>query len=259
MTRMTTKVFLNMLLRDATVARRELPAFLLRTALQPVMLTAVFGFLMPRMGLIAAGYSATLLPGVLSLSITFAAIQSVALPLVVDFGHTNEIEDRLLAPVPNVLIPIQKIAAGIMQALIAAVFVLPVARLIMGPIPGLTASAAGLVLVSMILGGAVFSALGLLLGTAFPPQHVSLMFGVILAPMVMFGCAYYPWRGLDRVPVMKWLVTINPMTFIAEALRATLTPSVPHMPLGVALGMLVLLTTIFTIAGLRTFRKRAIS
>jgi ABC-2 type transport system permease protein len=256
---MITKVFLAMMLRDAVVARRELPAFLLRTGLQPIMLTIVFGFLMPRMGLIAHGYSSTLLSGVLALSVTFAAIQSVALPLVVDFGHTKEIEDRLLAPVPNMLIPIQKIAGGIMQSVIAAVFVLPVARLVMGPIPGLTVSRAAFVFLAVLLGGAVFSALGLLLGTAFPPQHVSLMFGVILAPMVMFGCAYYPWRGLDAVPLMKWLVTINPMTYIAEALRGTLTPSMPHMPLPVAFGMLALLTAVFTYFGMRSFRRRALA
>ena len=83
---MTTRVFFAMLLRDATVARRDIGAFLLRVALQPIMLTLVFGFLMPRIGYMARGYSATLLAGVLALSISFAAIQSVALPLVTDFG-----------------------------------------------------------------------------------------------------------------------------------------------------------------------------
>ena len=46
------------------------------------------------------GYTTALLPGVLAVSLTLSAIQSVALPMVQDFGCTKEIEDRLLAPVP---------------------------------------------------------------------------------------------------------------------------------------------------------------
>ena len=29
--------------------------------------------------------------------------------------------------------------------------------------------------------------------------------------MIFFGCAYAPWRGLDRVPAMKWAVLVNPL------------------------------------------------
>jgi ABC-2 type transport system permease protein len=137
--------------------------------------------------------------------------------------------------------------------------VLPVARLIMGPVRGISFANAGVLLLAVLLGGAAFSAVGLVLGTAISPQHIGLMFGVIIAPMVMFGCTYYPWRGLDAVPVVKWLITINPLVYVSEALRGALTPSIPHMPLYVTLGMLALLTAIFTGIGLRTFRKRAVS
>jgi ABC-2 type transport system permease protein len=255
----SSRVFFAMLFRDATVARRELPSFLLRTALQPILLTVVFGFLMPRMGLVRSGYAATLLPGILALSITFSAIQSVALPMATEFGFTKEIEDRLLAPVPMALIPIEKIVSGVLQGCVAAIVVLPVARLIMGPVRGISFSNAGLLLLAVLLGGATFSAIGLVLGTAISPQHIGLMFGVIIAPMVMFGCTYYPWRGLDAVPLVKWLITNNPLVYVSEALRGALTPSIPHMPLYVTLGMLALLTAIFTGIGLRSFRKRAVS
>ena len=94
------RVFGAMLLRDVTVARRELPYFLVRTALQPMLFVIVFGFLLPKMGMIPRGYTTTMLPGVVALSLTLSAIQSVALPMMQDFGFTKEIEDRLLSPVP---------------------------------------------------------------------------------------------------------------------------------------------------------------
>ncbi|HLJ74193.1 MAG TPA: ABC transporter permease, partial [Thermoanaerobaculia bacterium] len=79
------RVFGAILLRDVTVARRELPYFLVRTTLQPILFVVVFGFLLPRMGMIRRGYTTMMLPGIVALSLTLSAIQSVALPMVVEF------------------------------------------------------------------------------------------------------------------------------------------------------------------------------
>lgn len=253
------RVFLAILLRDITVARRELPYFLLRTTLQPLMFVIVFGFILPKIGLIPSNYTQIMLPGVIALSLTLSAIQSVALPMVQDFGFTKEIEDRLLAPAPIELVAIEKVVAGLLQGIVAALFVLPISRLIMGPIPGLTFRHLPLLLVSTILGGAAFSAIGLYLGTAIAPQQIGLMFSVILAPMIMFGCTYYPWSGLSRVPAMKWAVLVNPLVYVSEAMRAALTPDVPHMPVAAILGALLVVTAVFLRLGLRSFDKRAMS
>jgi ABC-2 type transport system permease protein len=252
------RVFGALLRRDVRVARRELPSFLLRTALQPILFVTVFGYLLPKMGFVNPGYTSTLLPGVLAVSLAMAAVQAVALPMVVDFAATREIEDRLLAPVATRLVAVEKIVSGILQGVVSALFVLPVARLIMGPIPGLTLSHAGEVLLVALLGAAAFSALGLVLGTAVGPQHIGLMFSTIVAPMIFFGCTYYPWRGLDAVPVVKYLVLVNPLVYVSEGMRASLTPGVPHMPLAVVLAMLVVLTAAFGAVGLRLFDRRAI-
>lgn len=252
------RVFAALLARDVRVARRELVAFLLRTTLQPIMFVTVFGYLLPKMGFMARGYTAALLPGVLAVSLAMAAVQAVALPMVVDFAATKEIEDRLLAPIPTWLVAVEKMASGVLQGLVSALFVLPLARLIMGPIPGLTLAHAGEVAVVAVLAAAAFSAMGLVLGTAVQPQHVGMMFSLIVAPMIFFGCTYYPWRGLDAVPVVKYAVLINPLVYASEGLRAALTPGVPHMPLWVVLVMLVLLTAGFGGLGLRAFDRRAI-
>src|SRR4051812_45478610 len=251
-------IFFALLRRDMRVARRELPFFLLRTTLQPLMFTIVFGYLLPKMGFMRAGYSTALLPGVLAISLTFSAIQSVALPMVQDFGWTREIEDRLLAPVPTSLVAAEKIIAGVLQGIVAGLVVLPLARLIMGPIPNLTFGHIGTVLLIIVLGGSAFSALGMWLGTAIQPQQIGLMFGVILAPMIFFGCAYYPWQGLSAVPVMKYAVLINPLVYVAEGMRASLTPTAPHMPLPVVLVALIVVTAIFWMLGRRSFLKRAV-
>ena len=259
-------VFAALMRRDLRVARKELPFFLVRVALQPLLFTIVFGYLLPKMGFIGRGSSSTggvqyttaLLPGILAISITLSSIQSVALPMVQDFGWTLEIEDRLLAPISTSLIAVEKVVMGVVQGCVAALFVLPIARLIMGPIPDLSIANVGSVALVTLLGATAFSALGLLLGTAINPQQIGLMFSVIIAPMIMFGCAYYPWMGLEAVPVLKWVVLINPLVYVAEGLRAALTPSVAHMRLDVVVGALIVLASLFWILGLRSFHRRAI-
>jgi len=240
------------------VTRRELPFFLIRTTMQPLMFIIVFGFLLPKMGFLGAQYKATLLPGILGISLTMSAIQSVALPMMQDFGWTNEIEDRLLAPIPIPLIAIEKILVGTIQGLIAGLFVLPLARLIMGPIPGLTLTHIGETVAIALLGSATFSAIGLFMGTAIKPQQIGFMFSLIIAPMLFFGCAYYPWRGLDVVPALKYAVLINPLVYVAEGLRGVLTPAVPHMPLAVVVTVLTGMLLIVGWLGVRSFLKRAL-
>jgi ABC-2 type transport system permease protein len=251
-------VFAALLRRDMRVARRELPYFLLRTTMQPLMFVIVFGYLLPKMGFMGRGYTTALLPGVLAISLTFSSIQSVALPMVQEFGWTKEIEDRLLAPVPIWLVAAEKIVSGVLQGLVSALFVLPVARLIMGPIPNLSFAHIGDVFLITLLGAAAFSSLGLFLGTAIQPQQIGLMFGVILAPMIFFGCAYYPWQGLSAVPIMKYAVLINPLVYVAEGMRGALTPAAPHMSLGVVIVALIFITFLFWTFGMRSFMKRAV-
>ena len=76
--------------------------------------------------------------------------------------------------------------------------------------------------------------------------------------MIFFGCMYYPWKGLDRIPVMKYAALVNPLVYVAEGMRGALTPAAPHVdPLVVTLALLALLL-VFWFFGHRGFLRRAI-
>ena len=253
------RVFWALLRRDLRVARRELAAVLVRVALQPILFVTVFGALLPAMGFVQRSYGAALLPGILAISLAMSSIQSVALPMVADFGWTREIEDRLLAPVPIRLVALEKVAFGVIQGSVAALFVLPVARLIMGPIAGLSIANAGEVVIVTVLGAASFSLMGLWLGTAISPQQIGLMFSVIIAPMIFFGCAYYPWKGLAVVPALQYAVLVNPLVYVAEGMRGALTPSLPHMSLPVVTLALAAICALCWYFGFKAFLRRAMA
>ena len=255
----TLRVFGALMRRDLHVTKRELPYFLVRTTLQPLLFIVVFGYLLPRMGFVGHGYGAALLPGIIAVSLTLSSVQSVALPMVQDFGFTREIEDRLLAPVPTRVIALEKIVMGVLQGLIAAAVVLPMSRLIMGPVDALGGAHIVPVLLITVLGAAAFSNLGLLMGTGINPQQIGLMFSVVVAPMIFFGCAYYPWQGLQAVPVMKYAVLVNPLVYASEGLRGALVPSAPHIDTIIVIAVLAVTDFALLFLGLKKFNGKALS
>ena len=64
------------------------------------------------------------------ISIMFQGVQSVALQLSQEFGFTREIEDRVQAPCPVWLVAVAKVLAGVIQGLMAAVIVFPIAAVV---------------------------------------------------------------------------------------------------------------------------------
>jgi len=46
------------------------------------------------------------------------------------------------------------------------------------------------------------------------------MFSLVLAPMIMFGCAYYPWSALKAFPVLQIAVLANPLVYASEGCEA---------------------------------------
>ena len=255
---MLNKTLMALFHRDVRVAQRELKFFFIRVGLQPLLFTFIFGYVMPRQGIVSRGYSDVLLPGILALSMTLSAMQAVALPLVMDFGFTKEIEDRLLAPIDINGVALEKVAMGMLQGLLAGLVVLPLAWLLMGHNVTLQFARPFLLIGVSLLTGWLFAAFGLTLGTIAEPQQIGLVFNVILSPMIFFGCAYYPWAALHVIPWFQRAVLINPLVYASEGYRAALTSELPHMPLWGIFGGLVGFSLFFTFFGLRQFDRRAI-
>jgi ABC-2 type transport system permease protein len=234
--------FFSVLRRDLTVTGRELPIFLAQVILQPLGLLFIFGKVLGSIGLTSPGYARLLFPGIVALTVTLTGIQSTALPLVLEFSFSREIEDRLLAP---------------MRALLAALVMFPVGIWVLGSIPW-HVGAFWLLAVVMILGALAGSAIGLTLGTLVPPNRIQIMFALILTPMLFTGCSQYPWPSLSHLRWFQVVTAFNPMTYASEGLRAALTPSVHHMRPWICVLGLAVSVAIFTLVGIRGFLRRAI-
>jgi ABC-2 type transport system permease protein len=256
---MNFKTFLAMLARDAKVARRNIFALLLQTFLQPLMFVFIFGRVMVGSGYMPPSYKSLLLPGIMALSMIGTGIWAVCMPLIAEFQFTREIEDRLLAPMDISWLAIEKVVAGSVQALAAGLMVIPCAWLLLRPGVDLSVHAPFMFACIAIL-VALFSAVGgLALGCSIEQTHIGLMFSLVVAPMIFFGCTYYPWSALANFPIMQRLVLINPLVYASEGLRGSLVPQYPHLPLIAVLAGLVFFDVLLLTVGLRQFHKKAVS
>ena len=256
---MNWKTFLAMLARDGRVARRSAMQLVFQTFLQPLLFVFIFGRVMVGIGYMPEAYKSMLLPGIMAITMVFTGIWAVAMPLIAEFQWTREIEDRLLAPINIAWIAIEKVVAGMIQAVVAGLVVIPLAWLVLHP--GVKISIqAPLSFIAIVLLVALFSACGgLALGCSVNQQHIGLMFGMVITPMIFFGCAYYSWSSLGKFPILQKSILINPLVYASEGLRATLAPQFPHLSMIAVLAALLFVDVLLLIVGLRQFEKKAIS
>jgi len=253
------KTFWALLSRDAHVARRNIPLTLAQNLLQPLLLTFVFGRVLTTSGMMQGTYKLILLPGIISISMVLGGFWAVAMPLIAEFQFTKEIEDRLLAPIEAQWLGVEKIVAGMIQSLVAGLVVIPSAWLVMGSGVSLNFAHAGEFLGIAILVALMSAAGGLLLGCSIGQQQIGLMFSMIIAPMMMFGCAYYPWSALSSFPILQYAVLINPLVYASEGLRGALAPQFPHINTLVVIGALAVIDIGLLYLGLKKFQSKAVS
>ncbi len=252
------RAFLALCQRDLWVTVRHEPVgFLAQSLLQPIFFLFVFGRVLPEIGAAGRSYGSQLMPGVLGLTLVLTALQNTALPLVIEFSFTKEIEDRLLAPLPTAAVAIQKMVIASLRGIVSALCILPLAQLILPGGIDLTGadwvSFTGVLLLGALAGGAM----GLVLGTAVPPNRISVAFAIVLTPLIFTGAAFYPWPSLGRLQWFQDITLVNPLTYVSEGMRASLT-GIPHLGSGwIALGC-VGAVAVFTALGVHGFVGRAV-
>jgi len=251
------RTFLAILRRDLFVTGREFPVFLAQVILQPLFLLFVFGKVLTELGYARPGYEQVLFPGLVALAAVLTGLQSTALPLVIEFSYSNEIEDRLLAPLPIGAVAIEKVVFAAMRAFVAAAVMFPVGIWILGSIPW-QRSTGPAVVAMIVLGSLLGAAMGLILGTYVSPNRISVTLTLVLTPLIFTGSSQYPWPSLGHLRWFQVVSALNPMTYVSEGLRGLMAPGVPHIQTWicfvVAIGSLVVLMVV----GMVGFKRRAL-
>lgn len=255
--------FRALLLRDLTVLDKDLKEFVPNTLMQPAMLVFVFTYVFPRIGQAVGGsgnvgrFSTLLLGGLVAQSIAFQGLFRVALLLARELDITNELEDRVLAPAPIWVIGMEKIVAGALQSLFAGLIVFPIAAFLPASPIYLRADWTTLVIVTVLCCYAS-AALGLTIGTRIEARLVPILVGFIALPLGFFGAIFYTWDALTPIGWLKVAVLVNPMVYMSEGFRASLSIGVVHMSLPVIYAALLTFSVLFTVLGITGFKNRVL-
>lgn len=255
---------LAILARDLVVLRREFLSFLLQSLVQPLFFLFIFGRVLTGIGLAQANFTLILLPGIVAFTIVMTSLQAVSIPLVAELGWTREIDDRLLAPLPVSLVALEKVLFASARGLVAGAVIFPLAWWILGSGYQVRQDMLGLLILLMVLTSLMGAALGLVLGTAVPPTQISLMFSLVLTPLLFTGCAYNPWATLSGLKWFQIVTLFNPLTYASEGLRAVMIPSIggapfPTLALGWSLSGLCVSIIVFLCIGMRLFHRRVVN
>ncbi len=251
--------FLALLRRDLHVASRNAVPLLVATLTQPILVVLVFGNILPRLHLVAEEFRTVIVPGLMSITMLMAGVQGVLMPLSIDLSGSREVDERLLAPISVFGVVLEKIVAGAIHSAVAGLAALPAMMLLMHRVAGVEVQPRWSALLPLVAVTGILSAsFGVTLGTQVQPRYSGLLFAVVLGPLMLFGCAYYPWASLGVLGPLQYVFLLNPLVFMSEAMRLAVTPDVPHMPAGLLFSGLVVYTGIFAFQGARSFVKRTI-
>ena len=262
--RATLTAFVAIVSRDLLVIRREILVFLLQTLIQPLFFLFVFGKVLPTIGAASASFSTVLLPGVVALIVFLTALQGPAIDLARDLNVIREIDDRLLAPLPTMLVAIEKVLLAVLRALIGGAFIFPLAFWILGSGFQVRTDMLVVLICLMVLVALVGASAGLVLGTAAPIQMLPLIFALVLTPLMFTGCTFYPWASLGAIKWFQIVTLFNPLTYAAEGMRYAMVPPLHGHPLPtLAIGWVLLaLCASFVLSlwgGLKLFHRRVVS
>jgi ABC-2 type transport system permease protein len=251
--------FLALLRRDLHVAGRNAVPLLVAALSQPVLVVLVFGNILPRTGLVAPEFKSVIVPGLMAITMMMAGVQGVLMPLASDLSGTREVEERLLAPLSVFAVAVEKVVAGAVHSALAALCALPAMMLLLHGGDAHLVRPDWARLVPLVVACGVMSAsFGLLLGTRVHPRFSGLLFAVVVGPLMLFGCAYYPYASLEVLGRAQYAFLLNPFVFSSEAMRFAVTPDVPHMATPLLVCGLAGYTALFVMLGARAFARRTI-
>lgn len=249
--------FWAMVQRDLLIQARDKWEFVFRVAMLPFVLILTYGFMLPTLGVLPEDFPSQMFAGMVGMSMLITGIHGTAVPLTMDLHMSHEIEDRLLAPVSSKLVAFSKMLVGIIESFIGGLIVLPISLIFMGSRIHVTMAASDIpmLILVLVLISLASATLGLLVGTIVKPPQIAAMFPGFLMPIVFLGAIFFTWESLSAIPVLQGIVLVNPLVYANEALRAVMTPQIPHMLIGWSLLGLVASTLIMGAFGFRRFNR----
>ncbi len=188
-------------------------------------------------------------PGIIAMGIIFNAIFS-GIEIIWDrqFGFLKE---TLVAPVSRFAIMLGRTLGGATVATLQGIIVFAITLLAgFHPVSWLLFP---LAIIFMFLISLLFAALGTAIASVLEDmQAFPLIMNFLVMPIFFLSGALFPLEGLGGA--LKFLATVDPLSYGVDALRATLL-NVSHFGMGTDFAVLIILTGLFIGVGSYFFSK----
>lgn len=247
------RAFISFIHRDLMEGRTSWKHTLFKFFFQPFVYLFVFGYILGKVfpvGMSDGNYSNVVAPGILALLVMNVALGTAG-SLIVTGYYFKSMEAWLLTPITLRGFMLSRVASGTINSAAAGIIGLILIRLILGLSPANPV----LTFIFIILGGLVFSIIGVIAFTLpKTPDKAQEVLSFILMPMMFFGCTFYTYSIL----MYPWniLALLFPTTYLSEALRAAYNPQIPHIDTGtILIGLVSGMLILFYIAD-RVFERR---
>jgi ABC-2 type transport system permease protein len=252
-----------LVLDTAAVARAELikvfhdPTEMASRATQPLLWLLVFGPVMASARAIPTGslsYLDFLAPGVLAQSAQFSAIFfGLSVVWERDLGIVHKL---LVTPASRASLVLGKAAAAGVRALVQGLIVYLAAFALGVHLRAEPLAILGVVVV-LVLGSALFATFSLIIACIVRSRERFMGIGQLLTmPLFFASSAIYP---INLMPDwLKVVATLNPLTYMVEALRALMVVGAPSAHgLAVDVGVLVVVLGALVAIGARLYPRLA--
>lgn len=250
---------LNFIQKSSVISELELrkifhdPTEIVMRAVQPALWLLIFGQVFARMHAIPGqtDYIDFMTPGILAQSVLFVSIFSgIAIIWERDLGLVHKL---LATPTPRAAIVFGKaVSAGLRTLPIAGIIYL-LAILLGVQLDWNPFHLLG-VLLMVILGGIFFSTFSLIIACLVKTRERFMGIGQLLTmPLFFASNAIYPIEIMPRW--LKLIASVNPLTYMVDALRSLMTRNVSAFTLPFDFGILLLVSALFVSIGGGLYRR----
>ena len=188
-------------------------------------------------------YAQFLIPGLIMLQV-IDQTYSEGSSSVFQGRFMNSIQELLIAPMSAAEIVFGYVVAGVVRAVFIALLITLLGAVFVHTAP----TNWGLYLVTIVLVAILFSSLGIVFGLlAEKFDHIAVLTTFFITPLVFVGGVFTSIKFLP--PAVQRISLVNPMFHMIDAFRYSYT-STGDEPLGIALGVVVVLTVLALAAAL---------
>jgi ABC-type multidrug transport system permease subunit len=238
--------FISFIQRDLMEGRTSWKHTLFKFFFQPLIYLFVFGYILGSVlpaGMSGGRYSDIVAPGILAVLVMNVSLSTAGSSLVTGY-YFKSMEAWLLTPISLRGFMLSRVVSGTINSTMAGIIGIALIYLI----PGLFPVRPILTFVFILMGGLLFSLLGII-AFVLPktPDKAQEVLSFILMPMMFFGCTFYIYSILT--PPWNILALLFPTTYLSEGLRAAYNPQIPHLDTGIiSIGLVSGLVILFYIA-----------